>query len=103
MAPNQDQQYDLVPPIPTYDEAVAGGSAWHHDVADSPVDHHRHTTEAEAEGQSLLTSSRHAFESSTHQPAQGGRRPRGYRPPTVETDDESNLFSSDSDSDSDDE
>ncbi|KAK4044163.1 hypothetical protein C8A01DRAFT_31765 [Parachaetomium inaequale] len=104
MAPTQDQRYDHVPPIPSYDEAVAGGSAWHHDVADSPVDHPRHTTEAEAEGQSLLTSSRHAFESSTpnHQPPQG-RRPRGYRPPTVETDEESNLFSSDSDSDSDDE
>jgi hypothetical protein len=104
MAPTQDQRYEHVPPIPSYDEAIAGGSAWHHDVADSPVDHARHTTEAEAEGQSLLTSSRHAFESSApnHQPAQG-RRPRGYRPPTVETDDESNLFSSDSDSDSDDE
>ncbi|KAH6632199.1 hypothetical protein F5144DRAFT_612700 [Chaetomium tenue] len=115
MAPTQDQRYDPVPPIPTYDEAVAGGSAWHHDVADSPTDQHhhdpdhRHTTEAEAEGQSLLTRSRHAFESSstpTHQPtttAPGGARrpPRGYHPPTVETDDESNLFSSDSDSDSD--
>lgn len=105
MAPDQDQRYDSVPPIPTYDEAVAGGSAWHHDVADSPIDDPRHpTTEAEAEGQSLLTSSRHAFESSSHNPhPPRGRRPRGYRPPTVETDDESNLFSSDSDSDSDDE
>ncbi|KAK3294437.1 uncharacterized protein B0H64DRAFT_188009 [Chaetomium fimeti] len=108
MAPTQEQRYDHVPPIPTYDEAVAGGSAWHHDVADSPIDQNQHTTEAEAEGQSLLTgSSRHAFESSTpshrqqQQPAQGGRRPRGYRAPTVETDDESNLFSSDADSDSD--
>lgn len=121
MAPNQDQRYDPVPPIPTYDEAVAGGSAWHHDVANSPVDpdhdhhHHRPTTEAEAESQSLLASnSRHAFESSSaiptnHRQLPGaaapppqGRRPRGYRPPTVETDDESNLFSSDdSDSDSD--
>jgi hypothetical protein len=113
MALNQDQRYDPVPPIPTYDEAVAGGSAWHHDVANSPIDgphDHRHTTEAEAEGQSLLTSnSRHAFESSStsnshphHPTTQQGRRPRGYRPPTVETDDESNLFSSDdSDSDSD--
>ncbi|KAK4251312.1 hypothetical protein C7999DRAFT_10881 [Corynascus novoguineensis] len=104
MAPNQDQLYDSVPPIPTYDEAVASGSAWHHDVAISPVDHSHHTTEAEAEGQSLLTHSRHAFESTStnHSHAQG-RRPRGYRPPTVETDDDSSLFSSDGDSDSDDE
>src|SRR5690606_22559146 len=90
------QRYDAVPPIPSYDEAVAGGSAWHHDVADSPIDDPRHTNDADAEGQSLLTNSRHAFESSTptsHPPR--GRRPRGYRPPTVETDD--------SDSDSDDE
>jgi hypothetical protein len=92
MAPNHDQQYDAVQPIPTYDEAVAGGSAWHNDV------------EADAEGQSLLQNSRHAFESSTpnSQPPRS-RPPRGYRPPTVETDDESNLFSSDADSDSDDE
>ncbi|KAK4150059.1 hypothetical protein C8A00DRAFT_46457 [Chaetomidium leptoderma] len=89
MAPDRDQRYEHVPPIPTYDEAVAGGSAWPHD-------------DAEAEGQSLLTNSRHAFESSNPnaQPPRG-RRPRGYQPPTVETDDESNLFSSDSDSDSD--
>ncbi|AEO60972.1 hypothetical protein MYCTH_97974 [Thermothelomyces thermophilus ATCC 42464] len=104
MAPNHDQRYDPVPPIPTYEEAIASGSAWHRDVAESPVDHARHTTEAEAEGQSLLTNSRHAFESTTpNQPPAHGRRPRGYRPPTVETDDESSLFSSSSDSDSDDE
>ncbi len=94
MAPTQNQRYEHVPPIPSYDEAVAGGSAWHRDV-----DHPRHSSEAAAEGQSLLTS-RHAFESSTPEPhPPRGRRPRGYRPPTVETDDESDLFSSDSDSD----
>ncbi|KAK3306694.1 uncharacterized protein B0T15DRAFT_150082 [Chaetomium strumarium] len=99
MAPNEDQRYDPVPPIPTYDEAVAGGSAWHRESARSPVDN----SQAEAgEGQSLLTSSRHAFESATPNAARG-RRPRGYRPPTVETDDESSLFSSDSESDSGDE
>jgi len=104
MAPTQDQRYEHVPPIPTYDEAIAGGSAWHHDVAHSPIDDPRHSTDAAAEGQSLLTGSRHAFESSTPNPQPPrGRRPRGYRPPTVETDDESNIFSSDSDSDSDEE
>lgn len=104
MAPTQDHRYEHVPPIPTYDEAIAGGSAWHPDGANSPIDDPRHSTEAAAEGQSLLTGSRHAFESSTpnSQPPRG-RRPRGYRPPTVETDDETNIFSSDSDSDSDEE
>ncbi|KAK4125764.1 Zn-dependent exopeptidase [Parathielavia appendiculata] len=104
MVLNQDQQYNAVPPIPTYDEAVAGGSAWHHDIAHSPIEVSRPITEAEAEGQSLLTNPRHAFESSnTNSQHPRGRAPRGYRPPTVETDDESNLFSSDADSDSDDE
>ncbi|GAB1319309.1 Glutamate carboxypeptidase [Madurella fahalii] len=103
MAPGSDQRYDPVPPIPTYDEAVGvGGSSsdWHSQQSypHSPVDDDPRGTEAE--GQSLLTS-RHAFESSTpiQQPPRG-RQPRGYRPPTVETDDESDLFSSD-DSDSD--
>ncbi|KAJ4289375.1 hypothetical protein N0V88_006853 [Collariella sp. IMI 366227] len=105
MAPNEDQRYDPAPPIPTYDEAIAGGSAWHDlqhdDHAHSPIDRDA------AEGQSLLTSSsRHAFESSSNTPnTNRNHRTRGaYRPPTVETDDESNMFSSsDSDSDSDDE
>ncbi|KAL2131054.1 hypothetical protein VTI74DRAFT_5593 [Chaetomium olivicolor] len=104
MAPNEDQRYDPAPPIPTYEEAVAGGSAWHalhHDTAHSPIDRDA------GEGQSLLTNSRHAFESSSTGPRRGGggRRPRaGYHAPTVETDDESSLFSStDDDSDSDDE
>ncbi|KAK3899767.1 hypothetical protein C8A05DRAFT_17849 [Staphylotrichum tortipilum] len=99
MAPTQDQRYEHVPPIPSYDEAVAGGSAWHRDESA-----HRHTTDAEAEGQSLLTNSRHAFESPSPSPGPHpprGRRPRGYRPPTVETDDETDLFSSDDDADSD--
>ncbi|KAK4134431.1 Zn-dependent exopeptidase [Trichocladium antarcticum] len=110
MAPNHDQQYDPVPPIPTYDEAVAAGSStWHnaHDdaAAPAPIDDPRTAAES-SEGQSLLTP-RHAFDSSSAEPtaqptARGARRPpRGYRPPTVETDDESNLFGSSSDSDSD--
>ncbi|KAK4096324.1 Zn-dependent exopeptidase [Parathielavia hyrcaniae] len=106
MAADHDRPHDAVPPIPTYDEAVAGGSAWHHhDVAPSPIDGSSlAAAEADAEGQSLLTHHRHAFESANpNSQHPRGRRPRGYRPPTVETDDESNLFSSDADSDSDDE
>ncbi|KAK4189451.1 hypothetical protein QBC35DRAFT_530843 [Podospora australis] len=102
MAPGRDQQDDLtlVPPIPTYEEAVAGGSSdWQQrDLPRSPIDDSGAT-----EGHSLLNS-RHPYDSSTPTPSQNarGRRPAGYRAPTVETDDESNLFSSDdSDSDSD--
>lgn len=102
MAPGSDQRYDPVPPIPTYDEAVAiGGSSSQNqqDYPHSPI--YDDPRGAEAEGQSLLTS-RHAFESpSPIQQPPRGRRPRGYRPPTVETDDESDLFSSNDDSDSD--
>lgn len=120
MAPTDrhDNQFAHLPPIPTYDEAIAGSSTtstlWqHNDVAHSPIDpedtHHDHS-----ESHSLLPSSRHVFDSSSSTPNSNpnnpqrplGRRPRGYRPPTVETDDESNLFSSsssDDDSDSDDE
>ncbi|KAK0715580.1 hypothetical protein B0H67DRAFT_489144 [Lasiosphaeris hirsuta] len=94
MAPDEDQRYDPVPPIPTYDEAVAGAShsayGWHHphDDAHSPL-----------EGQSLLN--RGSFEFSTSTQNARGRRPRGYRAPTVETDDDDSLLGGDSDSDSD--
>lgn len=105
MAPNSDQRYDPVPPIPTYEEAVAAGSsAWHDRRTHHPHDVDDHQSAESSEGHRLL-SSRHAFDGSSTpapQAAAGGRRPRGYRPPTVETDDESSLFSS-NDSDSDDE
>ncbi|KAK4145974.1 uncharacterized protein C8A04DRAFT_10165 [Dichotomopilus funicola] len=110
MPPSQDQRYAPVPPIPTYDEAIAGGSSSHNNDDAAYYSHHQQQP-TESEHQSLLTtSSRHAFESpsSTSSPAPSsahapltGRRPRGYRAPTVETDDESSLFSSDDDSDSD--
>ncbi|KAL1835470.1 hypothetical protein VTJ49DRAFT_6670 [Mycothermus thermophilus] len=97
MTRNQEPRYDPAPPIPTYEEAIAAGSAWHRDV--DPRDH---ASATEAEGQSLLTG-RHASDPSSSNPPRG-RRPRGYRPPTVETDDESDLFSSsDSETDSEDE
>ncbi|KAK1749534.1 hypothetical protein QBC47DRAFT_151719 [Echria macrotheca] len=102
MAPASDQRYYPAPPIPSYDEAVAGGS-WQqrqHDYPHSPVEYGR-----AAEGQSLLTS-RHPFSSSSspstsNQHVGSGRRPGGYRAPTVETDDEGGLLSSDSETDSD--
>jgi len=96
MAPTSDHRYDPAPPIPSYDEAIAGGS-WQprsNDYPHSPID-----DDTTTEGQSLLTS-RHPF-SSASPSTQHGRRPAGYRPPTVETDDEDSLLSSDSDTDSD--
>ncbi|KAK0643826.1 hypothetical protein B0T16DRAFT_430271 [Cercophora newfieldiana] len=90
MAPGSDDRYDLNPPIPTYDEAIAGGSWQRQDQPHSPIGD-------AAEGQSLLNN-RHHLPSANNG---GGRRPRGYRPPTVETDDEDSLLGSDSDSDSD--
>ncbi|CAM1507425.1 Fc.00g070660.m01.CDS01 [Cosmosporella sp. VM-42] len=80
--------YDPIPP--TYDEALASGS--HYDPADweprarSPTDER---DAPETEQQSLLQHSNAAPSSS--------RRPDGYRPPTVETDDEDSLWDSDSD------
>ena len=99
MAPDNHGSYESVPPIPTYDEAVAGGSAWHSrdDYPHSPIDDGR---SGEIEGQSLL-GSRYPPPSSSNHNVATGRRPRGYRPPTVETDDEDGLLSSSSDSDSD--
>ena len=82
--------YDPIPP--TYDEALASGS--HYDPADweprarSPTDER---DAPEIESQSLLPHSNAASGSS--------RRPDGYRPPTVETDDEDSLWGSDSDAD----
>ncbi|KAK5654491.1 hypothetical protein OQA88_7119 [Cercophora sp. LCS_1] len=90
MAP--DSRYDPAPPIPTYDEAIAGGT-WQQsrdDYPHSPIDNPHN------EGQSLLNS-----HSSQNARAPGRQRPGGYRAPTVETDDEDSLLSSDSDSDSD--
>ncbi|KAF4983571.1 hypothetical protein FZEAL_1050 [Fusarium zealandicum] len=81
--------YDPIPP--TYDQAVASGSHYDPDdwapVPRSPTNE-RNATEAESQG--LLQHSSGAGSS---------RRPDGYRPPTVETDDEDSLWASDSDSD----
>ncbi|EGO59262.1 hypothetical protein NEUTE1DRAFT_128695 [Neurospora tetrasperma FGSC 2508] len=94
MAPDKSQfRYEPAPPIPTYDEAVASGAGSHtvFEAPHSPLDATDHT-----EGHSLLGGT--ASSSSTHDRA---RPPRGYQPPTVETDDEGESWSSsDDDSDS---
>ncbi|KAL2121091.1 hypothetical protein VTJ04DRAFT_5118 [Mycothermus thermophilus] len=97
MSRNQDPRYDPDPPIPTYEEAIAAGSAYHREY-----DLRNDASQGENEGQSLLTSrSHHDPSSSSSQNPPRGRRPRGYRPPTVETDDESSLLSSSDSDDSD--
>lgn len=82
--------YDPVPP--TYDEALAGGSNYDPEWvrSRSPTDE-RNATETESQG--LLQ------HSSTNGASSSSRRPDGYRPPTVETDDEDSLWDSESDSD----
>lgn len=91
MAPDNGHDHDSGPPIPTYDEAIAGGSWQHSDR--SPLD-------GDAEGQSLLTSrTPRPYQHSGSTQNGGGRRPRGYQPPTAETDDEDSLLGSDSDTD----
>lgn len=88
MPSHANHRYDAVPPIPTYDEAIAA------DPAASP---------SEFESRSLLN--RHQRSSSTAtDPDAGASSPvrsrrhnhSGYRAPTVETDDEDSLWNSDS-------
>ncbi|PKS06764.1 hypothetical protein jhhlp_006838 [Lomentospora prolificans] len=79
MSDRRDQAYDADPPIPTYDEAVAGGTFWSHDEQNG----------RETESQSLLPSHSNAGPSRRH--------PAGYRPPTVETDDEESEWTSEDD------
>ena len=109
MAPNS-KDYDPIPPIPTYDEAVASSSRANNVSPSTPSQNRPHSpvddphAPESSESFSLLRNPRNASEASSSQSshqAQRGRYPRGYRPPTVETDDESGLFSSSDDSDSD--
>ncbi|KAF6830892.1 glutamate carboxypeptidase [Colletotrichum plurivorum] len=86
MPSDRDHRYESVPPIPSYDEALAvAGPAnpddWH--PPRSPMDG-RSMNETESE--SLLHRNGHATSS---------RRPGGYRQPTVETDDEDSSWSDD--------
>lgn len=84
--------YDPIPP--TYDEALASGSRRDYSWGPSRSSADNHDAD-EAEQQSLLRQP----ESS----AGPSRQPGGYRQPTVETDDESSLFGSDSELDGDEE
>ena len=102
MAPNKSR-YDPVPPIPTYDEAIGGDSrsAFEAEAPPSPaeddLDHlDRHLDEVE--GQSLLNT-RHPLAAATSAFRSRSGRPSGYRPPTVETDDEDSGWDTDSNGD----
>ncbi|KAK3688190.1 hypothetical protein B0T22DRAFT_147760 [Podospora appendiculata] len=97
----EKQPYEPAPPIPSYDEAIAGGSrrsAVFDDYPHSPIDDTDARPRGETEAQSLLNT-RHPFEYPSNTQNARGRHSRGYRPPTVETDEESLLSGSDSDSD----
>ncbi|KAK3391272.1 hypothetical protein B0H63DRAFT_558092 [Podospora didyma] len=101
MAPDNDQRYDPVP-IPTYDEAIAGGSSgsdWQHqEFPHSPMPIDENARPGDSEGHSLLNSRYHLQSHPSNQNARG-RPPHGYRPPTVESDDEDSLLGSDADLD----
>ncbi|KAL7921761.1 hypothetical protein ACQKWADRAFT_294374 [Trichoderma austrokoningii] len=82
--------YDPVPP--TYDEALAGSSRnWMPPPPPTrdPIDERNAT---ETESRSLLPRSGETSQGSS-------RRPNGYRPPTVESDEEEDVWNSDSDAD----
>ncbi|KAJ0159389.1 putative glutamate carboxypeptidase [Colletotrichum tanaceti] len=88
MPSDRDHYYESVPPIPSYDEALAtSGPAdpteWQ--MPRSPIDDR---SRSETESQSLLNRNGEATSS---------RRPSRYRPPTVETDDEDSAWGSDDD------
>jgi len=81
--PSEKSRYEPAPPIPSYDEAIAGGassSRW--PPSPSPIDNR---PDHETEAQSLLSHSR--------QSNPPRRAPAGYRPPHVETDDEESEWS----------
>lgn len=93
---DDDDLYD--PPIPSYDEAVAGSSQEHlRRPSLSPYDEHANS---EFESQGLL-STRGAATAASADPSSTRplRRPGGYRPPTVETDDEYTDSSEDGEED----
>ncbi|TWU72007.1 hypothetical protein ED733_003709 [Metarhizium rileyi] len=81
--------YDPVPP--TYDEALASGSR--RDSSWASFRYSMDNCDAEEFEQQSLLRQAESSAGSSRQPS------RGYRPPTVETDDESSLFGSDSELD----
>ncbi|KAI1817978.1 Zn-dependent exopeptidase [Poronia punctata] len=90
--PSEKSRYEPAPPIPSYDEATAGGassSQW--PPPPSPIDSR---PDHETEAQSLL------YHAGRENPPR--RAPAGYRPPRVETDDEESVWSLDDEDDDDD-
>jgi hypothetical protein len=88
--PDVKARYDPPPPIPSYEEAVAGTSreaAYDNDLWTPGGDNDDDTRE----GRSLLNNA------PTNRP---GQPAGGYQAPTVETDDEDSLFGPDDDSES---
>lgn len=88
MAPKDDQLYDPAPPIPTYDEAIAGSSQPSTGLhSPSPYDD---PANAQFESDRLLGTRDASSDPNggTQSSARPTRRPGGYRPPTVESEDE---------------
>lgn len=95
--PDIKAHYDPPPPIPSYEEATAGSTSGRAASDNEPWTPAGDDDDDNREGRSLLNND--PVNTTTNRP--GRHRSEGYRPPTVETDDEDSLFSSDSDSDSD--
>lgn len=87
MAPKDNQLYDPAPPIPTYDEAIAGSSQPSTGLhSPSPYDD---PANAQFESDRLLGSHDAPTGPAGTQPlTRPTRRPGGYRPPTVESEEE---------------
>ncbi|KAK7741821.1 hypothetical protein SLS53_004885 [Cytospora paraplurivora] len=90
MAPNKNNHhYDPLPPIPTYDEAVGGSSRTaldapeHERPAAAPYDDH-----ADSEYDSDGLPAGRGTSTTTNRATRPQRRPGGYRPPTVESEDD---------------
>lgn len=99
MAPKDDQQYDPLPPIPSYDEAIAGGSREPYDrPVPSPYDEHA-DSEYEDDGLLNTRATASAINHGGSLTARPQRRAGGYRAPTVETDDEYSDSESDTEED----
>ena len=98
MAPDREQRYDPLPPIPTYDEAVAADSSRSAFEADphSPL----FDQDERSQAQSLLSPEFGTARNGPSSSATSWRTHEAYRAPTAETDDEdASLWSSDSEGD----
>lgn len=81
MAPGGNEPYDPLPPIPTYDEATSNRRSSFSSPYDDP-------SNTQFESQGLLNPDRLSTAHGGPPASRPLRRPGGYRPPTVETDDE---------------